>query len=44
MYSSNDNVVPKKQRALVLGGCGALIAYEFGAINSLIADLSFDHR
>lgn len=35
MSSSNDNSVPKKQRALVLGGGGALGAYEVGAINTL---------
>jgi NTE family protein len=35
MSTSNDNSVPKKQRALVLGGGGALGAYEVGAINTL---------
>lgn len=32
MLSSTDNIVPKKQRALILGGGGALGAYEAGAI------------
>ena len=35
MSSLNDNNVPKKQRALLLGGGGALGAYEVGAINTL---------
>jgi NTE family protein len=39
MSSSNDNVVPKKQRALILGGGGALGAYEAGAINAFCNNL-----
>jgi hypothetical protein len=35
MLSSTDNIVPKKQRALILGGGGALGAYEAGAIKAL---------
>jgi NTE family protein len=38
--SSNDNVVPKKQRALVLAGGGALGAYQAGAIKVLCNNLT----
>jgi NTE family protein len=39
MLSSTDNIVPKKQRALILGGGGALGAYEAGAIKALCDNL-----
>jgi NTE family protein len=39
MSSSTDNEVPKKQRALILGGGGALGAYEAGAIKALCNNL-----
>jgi predicted acylesterase/phospholipase RssA len=39
MSSSNDIVVPEKQRALILGGGGALGAYEAGAIKALCDNL-----
>ena len=37
--SKNNNVIPLKQRALVLGGGGSLGAYEAGALKSLCKKL-----
>ncbi|MGC2573842.1 MAG: patatin-like phospholipase family protein, partial [Candidatus Nitrosopolaris sp.] len=39
MSSSKANVIPKKQRALILGGGGALGAYEAGAIKAICNNL-----
>jgi NTE family protein len=39
MSSSNANFAPKKQRALILGGGGALGAYEAGAVKTLCNSL-----
>jgi NTE family protein len=42
--SSNNNDIPKKQRALVLQGGGALGAYESGVLTVLCKELAYEYR
>ena len=44
MPLNNNNNIPKKQRALVLQGGGALGAYEAGVLTVLCKELSYEYR
>ena len=40
----NDNIIPKRQRALVLQGGGALGAYESGVVTALCKQLGYEYK
>lgn len=44
LNNNNNNDIPKKQRALVLQGGGALGAYESGVLTVLCKELTYEYR